>query len=231
MRTAILNGHGPRAGEQRCRSGDGWRSRSRAARCVRGRRPWGWYAHAHKDVAFVFERPLVRLRLGLKADAYVFADAPDGDFDHALDPQAAAGAPMMAYAGTEPLGAAFQPPAAVPWRLECRHDASTERPRQATCPRQEGGSAPAPRCRRWLGRGRRDGELAPPVRTSRLARRRPDCSRPVGNVHLARTAGTDLRRLTCGDVLRQQTALSRAPWRRRQGSTSVPRGEPTPRRP
>ena len=50
-----------------------------------------------------------------------------------------------------PTGSSAHPPlrrvspAAVPWRLECRHDASTERPRQATCRRQEGGSAPAPR--------------------------------------------------------------------------------------
>ena len=76
-----------------------------------------------------------------------------------------------------PTGSSARPPlrhvspAAVPWRLECRHDANTERPRQGTCPRQEGGSAPASRCRRWLRRGRRDGELAPPVRASRLARR------------------------------------------------------------
>lgn len=112
------------------------------------------------------------------------------------------------------LGAAFQPPphphSCVPWRLECCHEANTERPRQATCAHEKGGSTPALRCRRWLRRGRRDGELASPVRASRLARRRPNCSRPVGNALLARTAGTDLRRLTCGDVLRQQTALVRA---------------------
>ena len=39
---------------------------------------------ARKDATFVFERPMVRLRLSLKAGAHVFADALDGDFDHAL---------------------------------------------------------------------------------------------------------------------------------------------------
>ena len=34
----------------------------------------------HQDAAdFAFERPLVRLRLGLKAGEHVFADATDGD--------------------------------------------------------------------------------------------------------------------------------------------------------
>ena len=119
-----------------------------------------------------------------------------------------------------PTGSSARPPlrrvspAAVPWRLECRHDASTERPRQATCPRQEGGSAPAPRCRRWLRRGRRDGELASPVRASRLARR-PDCGRPVGNALLARAAGTDLRRCRRAVTCFASRPLSDAPWRRR----------------
>ena len=52
---------------------------------------------AHKDAASVFEKPLVRLRLGLKAGTYVFADAPPGDFGNALGPQVAASAAMMAY--------------------------------------------------------------------------------------------------------------------------------------
>ena len=42
----------------------------------------------HKSVAdFVFERPPVRLRLGLKASEHVSADSTDGDFGHVLPRQ------------------------------------------------------------------------------------------------------------------------------------------------
>ena len=85
-------------------------------------------------------------------------------------------------------------PAAVPWRLECSHDATTERSRQATCPREEGGSTPAPRAADdGSGAARRDGELAPPVRTSDLR-----VGDPIATDPLATFTWPELRELIYG---------------------------------